>query len=445
VHGRDGGWGGVAQVGERRAAAARMEAAHAALETALSTENVEELRRSVEAAWRGEQGRERLRARAVRVCEFDTIRGGEIAPALAHRMEAVRITQSKKQLREVGLQAARTGDRDTLCAMAVQAAAQEGVDVNTRAEAAAGEQPGDRWLLVAAEDGAAETIRALVAAGAEVNHADHEGVSALYAAVMFGHFGAIQVLLQAGAVDRADHEGVTAMHGAAWNGDVQVIKILAGRRGAEVNRADNLGATALFGAAWNGHVEAIRALVAAGAEVDHASNAGHTALYRAARHGHADVIRALVAAGAVVNHASCEVRPPERQSWDFRSFQSRVLTLEIGVWARAGVHRAARSGAERAHGGATSAAGASGGEPCSQKRVHRFVRRVPERPRGGNSSAGGGRRRPQPRGQQRLHAPFHRPSQQPRGGGAGPRGSGRHSVRRVSLLSSILTRATEVW
>jgi len=45
-------------------------AAHAAaLETALSTDDVEELRSSTEAAWHSEQDAERLQAKAVRVCE----------------------------------------------------------------------------------------------------------------------------------------------------------------------------------------------------------------------------------------------------------------------------------------------------------------------------------------------------------------------------------------
>jgi hypothetical protein len=104
-----------------------MEAAHAALEAAIATEDVEELRRSSEAAWRSEQDAERLRARAARVCDE--------TPALAQRLALVLATQSTEELREVGLEAVRTASKDTLCAMAVQAAAQDGVDVNTRASA----------------------------------------------------------------------------------------------------------------------------------------------------------------------------------------------------------------------------------------------------------------------------------------------------------------------
>jgi ankyrin repeat protein len=77
--------------------------------------------------------------------------------------------------------------KDTLCAMAVQAAAQDGADVNTRPEAAAGVQPRPRWLSATSGEGLEETVRALVEAGAEVDQADNMGRTALYAAAERGH------------------------------------------------------------------------------------------------------------------------------------------------------------------------------------------------------------------------------------------------------------------
>ena len=53
----------------------------------------------------------------------------------------------------MGLEAVKTANEDTLRAMAVHAAAQEGVDVNTRAESAAGEEPTEGWLALAARPG----------------------------------------------------------------------------------------------------------------------------------------------------------------------------------------------------------------------------------------------------------------------------------------------------
>ena len=59
---------GDMQVNRRRAEVSK-EVAHEALETALATEDVVALRRSAEAGWRNEQDVDRLRARAVRVCQ----------------------------------------------------------------------------------------------------------------------------------------------------------------------------------------------------------------------------------------------------------------------------------------------------------------------------------------------------------------------------------------
>jgi hypothetical protein len=153
----------------------RKEAALVALETALSTEEVEELRSSTEAAWYSEQDAEQMQAKVVLVCE-------EVLARAQRMLQRARATRDKAELRKVGLAAVTTADKDTLCAIAVHAAAQEGVDMNTRPEAAAGEQPKARWLSVAANKGLGETVRALLEAGAEVDHANNLGQTALYGA-----------------------------------------------------------------------------------------------------------------------------------------------------------------------------------------------------------------------------------------------------------------------
>jgi hypothetical protein len=180
------------QVKERRAEGRK--AAHAALETALAADNTEaELRRSIEASWRAEQDCERLRVRAVRACE-------EALARLQRMRELVRGSQNTEELRAVGRELVRAAGRDALCAMAVAAAAQEGVDVNTRAaeaEQAAGD--GERLLRLAAKEGLAETVRALVDAGAEANHVDGEGRTALCGAAWKGDVETVRALVEAAA------------------------------------------------------------------------------------------------------------------------------------------------------------------------------------------------------------------------------------------------------
>jgi hypothetical protein len=262
-----------------------------ALETALSTEEVEELRTSTEAAWLSEQDAERLQAKVVLVCE--------VVLARAQRMlQRARATRDKAELLKVGLAAVSTADKDTLCAIAVKAAAQEGVDMNTRAEAAAGEEPKESWLSDAAEEGLGETVLALLEAGAEVDHVNNLGETALYGGACYGHVETMRALLAAGAVvDHVDNLGCTALWGAAYNGKVDAVRALLAA-GAEVNHASNNGFTALWVAARNGEVEAIRALLLAGADINHVANNGRTPLSIARAMNREEAVRALVQAGA---------------------------------------------------------------------------------------------------------------------------------------------------
>jgi ankyrin repeat protein len=280
-----------------------------ALETALSTEEVEELRTSTEAAWLSEQDAERLQAKVVL--------------ARAQRMlQRARATRDKAELLKVGLAAVSTADKDTLCAIAVKAAAQEGVDMNTRAEAAAGEEPKESWLRDAANKGSVETVRALLEAGAEVDNANDLGRTALDGAACRGQVEVIQALLAAGAVvDHADKTGETALFGAASNGEVDAVRALLAA-GAAVDRVNTKRRTALDGAACSGHVEVIQALLAAGAVVDHADKQGITALSGAANFGQVDAVRALLAAGAAVNHVD---KNTATALWAARSGKEREL------------------------------------------------------------------------------------------------------------------------
>jgi hypothetical protein len=276
---------------EARRAEVRKEVALVALETALSTEEVEELRISTEAVWHSEQDAERLQAKVVLVCE-------EVLARAQRMLQRARATRDKAELLKVGLEAVSTADKDTLCAIAVHAAVQEGADMNTRAEAAAGEEAEEGWLSVAAEEGLGETVRALLEAGAEVDHADNLGGTALYGAACHGHVEALQALLAAGAeVDHADNNGWTALGAAACNGKVDAVRALLAV-GAEVDHVSNSGCTPLWGAARNGKVEAIRALLLAGADINRASNTGRTPLAVARAINHQAAVQAFVQAGA---------------------------------------------------------------------------------------------------------------------------------------------------
>jgi hypothetical protein len=254
----------------------------------VGVDDVEELRSRTEAGWGVESDHAQLQARTVRVYEE--------ALARAQRMLATaRATENSAELR-LGVEAARTASPDTLCAMAVQAAAAAGVFANEEtieddAEEEEEEDALPRWkrfLMTAAEEGYVETIRAMVAAGVDVNPADDDGWTALIYTAVSGQVETMRMLLEAGAeVDHTTNDGESALLKASANGHAEAVRMLL-EAGAEVGGRwfFNDGWTALHAAAENGHAEVMRMLLEAGADIDQANNEGITprAVVQASNH-----------------------------------------------------------------------------------------------------------------------------------------------------------------
>ena len=129
------------------------------------------------------------------------------------------------------------------------------------------------------------------------------------AAVDAGDVGASVKLLAAGAdVNSKNREGMTALMHAALNGSPELTQLLL-RKGAQVNVADVFGITALMQASWAGHVEVVDMLLAAGAnpdlqsivEIPRLRKAGVTALIGASMNGNLEVAKVLLDRGARVN------------------------------------------------------------------------------------------------------------------------------------------------
>jgi ankyrin repeat protein len=166
--------------------------------------------------------------------------------------------------------------------------------VMTRAEANAG-------LLEAARAGDVAKVKTFLAAGADVDHGDNHGYTALIRAASEGHTEIVRILLASGAdVDHRDNYGYTVLIRAAQEGHTEVVRTLLAS-GANVDHRGSCGRTALMNAAQEGHIEAVRILLASGANVDRRDNYGGTALTRAAFGGHIEVVRTLLVSGANVN------------------------------------------------------------------------------------------------------------------------------------------------
>jgi ankyrin repeat protein len=153
-------------------------------------------------------------------------------------------------------------------------------------------------LLFAARSGDAESVRLLVAAGADANEALPDGSAALIVAAHSGHRLAAMALLEKGANPNDAAVGYTALHAAVLRADVELMKALLARgadpnapitKGTPVRRNSQdfelpntlIGATPYTLAAKYLEPEIMRALAAAGADTRRPMKDGATPLMAA--------------------------------------------------------------------------------------------------------------------------------------------------------------------
>lgn len=108
----------------------------------------------------------------------------------------------------------------------------------------------------------------------------------------------VAALLRAGADANAEHDGVTPLHQAAMFGQRRIVELLAAA-GADLETRDHYtGETPIMTAAACHRTETVRALIGLGAKVNARSNAGGTALSAAARSDSVAITRFLLKHGA---------------------------------------------------------------------------------------------------------------------------------------------------
>ena len=159
-------------------------------------------------------------------------------------------------------------------------------------------------LLEAAARGDEESVRRLLARGADANDADATGRTAVTAAVYAGSAPVVRLLVDAGAdVDRQDDTRANALLALGETGDVDVLEEVLRAR-PDVRRTNRFGGTALIPAADRGHVAMVRALLdQTDVDVDHVNDLGWTPLIEAVILGdggppHTKIVRLLLDAGA---------------------------------------------------------------------------------------------------------------------------------------------------
>jgi ankyrin repeat protein len=159
----------------------------------------------------------------------------------------------------------------------------------------------DLRLVEASKRADEAAVKALVAAGVDVNAQASDGATALHWSAEQGALAAVDLLLRKGAnVNAATDLGITPLWIAANNSSTAIIARLL-EAGADPNIAPPTNGTPLMNAARRGNADAVKAMLARGADPNVKEDAsGQTALMWAAAGRHPDVVRLLLAAKADV-------------------------------------------------------------------------------------------------------------------------------------------------
>ncbi len=153
-------------------------------------------------------------------------------------------------------------------------------------------------LADAVEQRNAALLRSLIDAGADVNLAQVDGMTALHWAVYNDDAASARMLVRAGAkVNTVNRYGVPPLSLACTNANAEMVKLLL-EAGADAKAALPGGETVLMTAARAGNLETVKALLGRGADPNARERSDQTAIMWAAAEGHAPVVRALIDGGA---------------------------------------------------------------------------------------------------------------------------------------------------
>jgi len=163
--------------------------------------------------------------------------------------------------------------------------------------AAVGAKAQPAELMLAARNGDLETVRELLAAGAQP---DPPGIaSPLYFAAQGGHLEIVNALLEHGAGPDSMSKWGTPLHIAARRGHTDIVKVLL-HHGADPNlKGGEDDDTPLHMAAVRGSLDAAQALVQQGVDVNARNRWDHPPAHLAAYNKREDVLSFLLSNGAM--------------------------------------------------------------------------------------------------------------------------------------------------
>jgi len=154
-------------------------------------------------------------------------------------------------------------------------------------------------LMFAAERGFSEIVSRLVAGGANVNHKNKFGFTALHAAVNGNQLAVAKYLLKNGAeVDAQDALGQTPLYFAAERGSLELARVLV-ENGADVNKKSQKSWSPLYAATSSNSLDVAKFLIEHKATVNYKTGDGaHSPLLIAAFNNNVEMVRLLLDSGA---------------------------------------------------------------------------------------------------------------------------------------------------
>lgn len=184
----------------------------------------------------------------------------------------------------------------------------------------------DDWrLLDAVRAGDRDAVRALLAAGADVNAAQPDGATALAWAAYRDDLETVDLLIRAGAgLNAANDYGVTPLTIACTNRNAAMVARLAAA-GANPNAGTWTGETPLMTCTRTGTLEGVKTLAENKADVSaKESRRGQTALMWAIAEGFPEIARYLIEQGADIHAQSHRL-----EGFTPKVYQTYYSTLEI--------------------------------------------------------------------------------------------------------------------
>lgn len=163
------------------------------------------------------------------------------------------------------------------------------------------ENNGGFLLIMATEEGDADSVRSLVDRGTDVNSTTPEGVTALMYAASNGFIDIVTILVKNNAeINAIPDNGITALTGAVLNNHYETALYLL-QNGADTEIADNQGITPLLYAAAYDNFDITELLLMFGANPMHRDLEDATALHAAAIYAQPDIAWLLLDYGADID------------------------------------------------------------------------------------------------------------------------------------------------